>query len=304
MTWDAANTWAAGLDFGPGIDNWRLPTMIDNGNDGCNFAYTGTDCGYDVQTTSGSPPYPATTVYSEMASLFYDTLGNLAYYDTSGTGPQTDWGLSNTGPFDALQSSFYWSGLEYAPNTGLAWDFFFSYGTQDYFSKTISYYALAVHSGDVGAAVVPPATIDDTATVSPDAEIGGGSTIGANTVVEKGVSIGNYSTIGSSVTINKEAQLGDNTEIHEGSTINKNVTAGDGLTVGSNVIIDKNVTIGSNVTIGDNTRIGQSTVIGSNTQIGTIDMGGEGVQIGRNVGIASDQVIGDGSAISSYTTFP
>jgi len=156
MTWDVANTWAAGLDFGSGIDNWRLPTMIDNSSDGCNFAYTGTDCGYNVQTTSGSPPYPATTVYSEMASLFYDTLGNLAYYDTSGTGPQTDWGLSNTGPFDALQSDVYWSGLEYAPANSAAWIFNFYYGNQDGRDKVdISYYALAVHPGDVGAAVVP-----------------------------------------------------------------------------------------------------------------------------------------------------
>ena len=88
MTWDAANAWAAGLDFGAGIDNWRLPTMIDNGNDGCNYSTTGgTDCGYNVQTTTDSPPYPAATVYSEMASLFYDTLGNLAYYTPGGGEP-------------------------------------------------------------------------------------------------------------------------------------------------------------------------------------------------------------------------
>ena len=162
MTWDAANTWAAGLDFGPGIDNWRLPTMIDNGNDGCNYSNAGgTDCGYNVQTTSGSPPYPATTVYSEMASLFYDTLGNLAYYTPgTGTGPQAGWGLTNTGPFDALQSFYYWSGLEYAPNTGYAWVFYFGYGIQDSLSKSNNLYALAVHAGDVGAAIVPvPAAV-------------------------------------------------------------------------------------------------------------------------------------------------
>lgn len=159
MTWDAANTWAADLSFGPGIDAWRLPTMIDNGNDGCNFADTGTDCGYNVQTTSSSPPYPATTVYSEMASMFYDTLGNLAYFDTSGTGPQPGWGLSNTGPFDTLQSDYYWSGLEYAPDTSNAWFFDFLIGVQNLNLKNFNYYAWAVHSGDVGAIVPVPAAV-------------------------------------------------------------------------------------------------------------------------------------------------
>ena len=115
--------------------------MIDVGNDGCNFSYIGTDCAYNVQTGSVS-----TTVYSEMASMFYDTLGNKVYYDTSGNGPQSDWGLTNTGPFDNVQSDYYWSSTEYAP---------FYEGYQDYASKDYNFhYAWAVHSGDVGAALV------------------------------------------------------------------------------------------------------------------------------------------------------
>lgn len=47
------------------------------------------------------------TAYSKMESMFFDTLGNLAYYDTSVTFPQTGWGLSNTGDFEYLQSSYY-----------------------------------------------------------------------------------------------------------------------------------------------------------------------------------------------------
>jgi len=31
-----------------GFNEWRLPTVTDLGNDGCSFAYTGTDCGYNV----------------------------------------------------------------------------------------------------------------------------------------------------------------------------------------------------------------------------------------------------------------
>ena len=74
--------------------------------------------------------------------------------------PQSGWGLSNTGPFDALQSNYYWSGLEYAPDTFGAWYFVFFNGGQDTSSKGFNYYALAVHSGDVGASIVPvPAAV-------------------------------------------------------------------------------------------------------------------------------------------------
>jgi len=151
MNWDAANTWANNLDVN-GVTGWRLPTMVDTGAPGCDFAYTGTDCGYNVQTGSA-----ATTVYSEMASLFYDTLGNLAYYDTSGTGPQSGWGLTNTGPFSNLQSNDYWSGLEYAPGTGSAWFFSFGGGPQSSGFKADSRYAVAVRPGDVSAVPVPAA---------------------------------------------------------------------------------------------------------------------------------------------------
>jgi len=153
MTWDVANTWAATLDVN-GVTGWRLPTMVDTGAPGCEgIAYTGTDCGYNVQTGSA-----ATTVYSEMASLYYDTLGNLGWYDTSGTGPQSGWGLTNTGPFSNFQSSSYWSGLEYAPNTSIAWYFLIGDGAQYNRNKTNSrLYALAVRPGDVSAVPVPAA---------------------------------------------------------------------------------------------------------------------------------------------------
>ncbi len=69
-TWDNQVAWAAGYSqthtvYGT-FDDWRLPTVTDTGTPGCNFAYTGTDCGYNVDTSTG-----------EMASLFYDTLGNM-----------------------------------------------------------------------------------------------------------------------------------------------------------------------------------------------------------------------------------
>ena len=149
--WDNQVAWAAGhsqihSEYGT-FDDWRLPTVTDTGTSGCNYAYTGTDCGYNVDTSTG-----------EMASLFYDSLGNLAFYDTSGNSSQSGWGLTNTGPFTNLQSSYYWSGTEYAPDTYDAWDFSFYFGTQGNGSyKFTGYYALAVRSGDVAAVPVPAA---------------------------------------------------------------------------------------------------------------------------------------------------
>jgi hypothetical protein len=149
-TWDNQVAWAAGYSqthtvYGT-FDDWRLPTVTDTGTPGCNFAYTGTDCGYNVDTSTG-----------EMASLFYDTLGNLAYYDTSGNSPQSGWGLTNTGPFTNLQPTFAYFGNEAEVMGAFAWFFNFHYGTQDRSPKESHYYALAVRDGDI-APVPEPST--------------------------------------------------------------------------------------------------------------------------------------------------
>jgi hypothetical protein len=145
MNWGTANAWAAGLDpYGSGITGWRLPTVTDTGTPGCDWSYGGTDCGYNVDTATG-----------EMASMYYDTLGNLAYYSTDGSYDQPGWGLSNTGPFENLQSDYYWSATEYAPYARYAWDFGFGNGRQVGYNKTGGLYGWAVHAGDVGASVVP-----------------------------------------------------------------------------------------------------------------------------------------------------
>jgi hypothetical protein len=144
MQWATANAWAGSLNpYGSGINGWRLPTVTDTGPSGCNFAYTGTDCGFNVNTAT-----------SEMAHMFYTTLGDKAYYNTSGIA-QAGYGLTNTGPFSNVQSNFYWSTTEYAPSTSYAWYFHFGYGDQEYNGKAFSYFAWAVHAGDVGATVVP-----------------------------------------------------------------------------------------------------------------------------------------------------
>jgi hypothetical protein len=154
-SWAVADTWAAGLDFG-GIDNWRLPLVLDTGASGCPDAnpFNGGDCGYNVDTGSA-----ATTVYSELASIFYDTLGNLAFFDTAG-GIQAGSGLTNTGPFANLVAGVNWGGQ--ADTLTTAWSFNLATGFQGILNTpgTNTAYALAVHAGDVGTAVIPvPATV-------------------------------------------------------------------------------------------------------------------------------------------------
>jgi hypothetical protein len=153
LNWNAANTWATTLNV-YGTAGWRLPTTNDTGTPGCNFAYSGTDCGYNVQTSTGN------AVNSELAHLYYVTLGNLTGYNASGQA-QTGFGLNNTANFQNFEQYAYWSGTEYAPDTYYAWYFFtFAYndaGFQGYDDKYSVLYAVAVRSGDVGAAVVPVA---------------------------------------------------------------------------------------------------------------------------------------------------
>ena len=146
MTWDAANAWVAGLNVA-GITGWRLPDTIDVGNDGTTFTnvYQGVDAGYNIST------------HSEMSNTFYNVLGNIAFYDTAGIGPQLGYGLSSTDSFSNLQSNNYWSATEYAPNTGLAWVFSMGTGVQGNSNKSSSGYAWAVQTGDVSAVPVPAA---------------------------------------------------------------------------------------------------------------------------------------------------
>ena len=73
-----AKAWAAQDRFG--LSGWHLPTIVDTGSPLCDYSTAGgtADCGFNVQTKSGIQPGTRLdqTVYSEMAHLFYVTLGN------------------------------------------------------------------------------------------------------------------------------------------------------------------------------------------------------------------------------------
>jgi len=144
MTWANANNWAASLGNG-----WALPTVLDTGPSGCDYANSGTDCGYNVYGSEvGRRDSP-------LAHMYYDTLGNLGYFDAGGN-VQAGLGLTNTGPFSNMQSWVYWSGTAYAPSPAVfAWRFRTYDGFQDYVNQNRVYFAVAVRPGDVFAGSVP-----------------------------------------------------------------------------------------------------------------------------------------------------
>lgn len=156
MTWAQATAWAEQVRFGVG--GWRLPTMIDTASPGCDFSVTGgTDCGYNVQTKSGNPTQfdPGQTVFSELAHLWYVTLGNKALH-APGTGESypPGWGLTNTGEFENLLVGQYWTNVLFTAE--MAWQFHSGFGYQDNRQGTLNpLYAIAVRSGDVHAVGLP-----------------------------------------------------------------------------------------------------------------------------------------------------
>jgi len=166
MNWPGALFWidamnAAGGTGYLGVNDWRLPAVAPVNGTAFNYAisYKGTtDRGYNVSAPTTT--YAGSTA-SEMAYMYYNTLGNLGYTTPDSVYPsytvQAGWGLANTGPFANLQSYNYWSGTEYGPNPNGAWDFNFNLGYQLAGHEGNGYYAWAVRPGDV--AVPEPASL-------------------------------------------------------------------------------------------------------------------------------------------------
>lgn len=149
--WTAQNAWAGGLESALivnlaaaysvdwGTNSWRLPSTVDGA-----FVQ-----GFDGTTTGGF-----SITNSEMGHLFYEELGNLGQYGTDGT-TQSGSGLNNTGDFDNLVASWYWSGMEYALGSSRAWNFYMNYGYQDHNLKSSNIYGLAVRTAQVTSNPVP-----------------------------------------------------------------------------------------------------------------------------------------------------
>lgn len=122
-----------------GGSSWRLPAAVDG-----RFEY-----GYDGTTTIG---YNITS--SEMGHLFYEELGNLGECDTSGN-YQSGYGLTETGDFESLIASWYWSGTWFTESSACAFVFSMLFGFQDFNVYTIDDYGLAVRTGHVSVSSTP-----------------------------------------------------------------------------------------------------------------------------------------------------
>jgi hypothetical protein len=146
ITLAAAQSWASGLNVG-GVTGWRLPEILPINGSTYNIT---SPYGVDGTFDNG---YNITSVNSELAHLFYVTLGNSGLFDTAGS-LNSVYGLDNAGPFTGLQEAAYWSGTQYS---GDVWAFDNSSGRQFTGLGTNQYYAIALIDGDV---VVPvPAAV-------------------------------------------------------------------------------------------------------------------------------------------------
>ncbi|MEJ2687194.1 MAG: hypothetical protein P8124_08280 [Gammaproteobacteria bacterium] len=160
MTWYAAKNWAANLNV-DGVTGWRLPDASPVNGSAYNLttSYDGsTDVGYNISAPGSA--HPASQA-SELAYLFYNTLGNTGGADTSGS--STSCGgftscLENQGPFINLSRyPSFWT--ESQPDSTRAFVFSMYSGYQ---KTTLSNYsnwvsAWAVHPGDVAAVPLPAA---------------------------------------------------------------------------------------------------------------------------------------------------
>jgi hypothetical protein len=135
------------INYG-GASNWRLPTVIDIGNDGCNLSGDG-DCGYNTVTNGTIPGY-------EMAELYYSELGSEPFCGDRCSG---NYGINS--PLFTNTEGFYWSGTEVGIRPDDAFIFFASYGFQQDSPKYNGYAfwkAWAVSPGSIIPVDVPPVT--------------------------------------------------------------------------------------------------------------------------------------------------
>jgi len=155
MTWENAKNWADQLVYG-GYSDWRLPSVMPVNGSEFNYDYSSdgtTDVGFNN-----------TSANSELAHLFYVTLGNVGQeIPTGGYGgcgiTTSCW--THLGPFTNLGTLWgedypaYWTATASGrnPNTVWAFDGFGGYQTDT--NATNGVFAWAVRDGDVAAVPEP-----------------------------------------------------------------------------------------------------------------------------------------------------
>ena len=95
----------------------------------------------------------------------------------------------------------------------------------------------------------PVSIVHPTAVVSPSANIGEGTYVGATAVVSSNAVIGNGCIINIGASIGHDAILGDNCVINPGARISGNCSVGSRTLIGANVFVFQGKSIGSDCAI-------------------------------------------------------
>ena len=154
MYWSTAQSLVSGLNLF-GYDNWRLPDISPINGSAFNMTESNdgtTDLGYNI--SAPGTLYGSSTA-SELAYMFFNTLGNLSFLDTSGTPLTSGYGVTNSGPFSGLFDYFWWSGTADPVNPASnAMGFGFATGRQRALTNTRGGLVWAVYDGDIGTAAI------------------------------------------------------------------------------------------------------------------------------------------------------
>ena len=152
MSYSTAQAWIAAMNAASylGYSNWILPTALPVNGSSYNMVYStngATDFSYNISAPGSA--YPGTQA-SQMAYLFYNSLGNVGYRDINGN-LSPGFGSNSYGLFTNVQSAnngFYWTGNADTTTPGNYLDFSLYSGGQASNAGTTasSIYAIAVRS--------------------------------------------------------------------------------------------------------------------------------------------------------------
>jgi len=131
MEWSVVADWIDAMNFSNdsagylGQNTWRRPTILDDSSRAALL-------GYNPDSSR-----------SELASLYYDTLGNSG-------------GLTNAAEFKNIQAYYYATDTDVANDPSKAWSMAFHGGYQYDRGKSGNLYSFAVLDGDVGVVIATP----------------------------------------------------------------------------------------------------------------------------------------------------
>lgn len=168
MTWLAATTWAANLNFYDSVRNvtltgWRLPSASPINGMFFNYSLSNagdTDVGYNI--SAHGTTYEKST-NSEIAYMYYINFGLQGFYDLNGVW-QSGYGVGSSDKVDIgdiknLKASAYWTNSVYGFEANSAFLFNTALGLQRGLDKDFENYVWLVRDGDVALVPEPASAI-------------------------------------------------------------------------------------------------------------------------------------------------